>query len=83
VAEGIAIVEQLRGHTTGYAVPQFVIDGPGGGGKIPLNPQYVVDRTPGAVTLRNFEGNTFEYPDPTPMPVAELQRLQNSVMVGS
>jgi lysine 2,3-aminomutase len=83
VAEGIAIIEQLRGHTTGYAVPQFVIDGPGGGGKIPLNPQYVVERTTGAVTLRNFEGNTFEYPDPTPAPAAELRRLQNSVMVGS
>ncbi|MBM3863820.1 MAG: KamA family radical SAM protein [Verrucomicrobia bacterium] len=82
VAEGLDIIEGLRGHTTGYAVPQFVIDGPGGGGKIPLNPQYVVDAAPGSVTLRNFEGRTFDYPDPTPVPATELQRLRDSVMAG-
>jgi len=75
VAEGVDIIEGLRGHTTGYAVPQFVIDGPGGGGKIPINPNYLIDSSPGKVTLRNFEGNIFEYPDPTPMPDSVLERL--------
>lgn len=75
VAEGVEIIEGLRGHTSGYAVPQFVIDGPGGGGKIPINPNYIVETSTGRVTLRNFEGNIFEYPDPTPMPSEEMERL--------
>jgi len=75
VADGIAIIEGLRGHTSGYAIPQFVIDGPGGGGKIPLNPQYIIDTAPGKVTLRNYEGAVFDYPDPSPMPPAVLKRL--------
>ena len=75
VADGIAIIDGLRGHTTGYAVPQFVIDGPGGGGKIPLNPEYIIDTAPGKVTLRNYEGEVFEYPDPSQPPAAELQGL--------
>jgi lysine 2,3-aminomutase len=77
VAEGVAVIEGLRGHTTGYAIPQFVIDGPGGGGKIPINPNYVVDAASGHVTLRNFEGGIFEYPDPTPIPQPELARLHD------
>jgi lysine 2,3-aminomutase len=64
VMEGIEIIEQLRGHTTGYAIPQFVIDGPGGGGKIPVNPDYVLLRDEQRVLLRNYEGKTFEYPEP-------------------
>lgn len=79
VAEGVSIIEGLRGHTTGYAIPQFVIDGPGGGGKIPLNPNYVIDSQPGRVTLRNFEGRVFDYPDPTPMPGAAYEALQTKV----
>ena len=75
VADGIAVIEGLRGHTTGYAIPQFVIDGPGGGGKIPLNPQYIIDSSPGKVTLRNYEGAVFDYPDPSPMPPAVLKHL--------
>jgi lysine 2,3-aminomutase len=75
VAEGVAIIEGLRGHTTGYAIPQFVIDGPSGGGKIPINPNYVVDSASGRITLRNFEGDIFEYPDPTPMPATDMERL--------
>jgi lysine 2,3-aminomutase len=77
VAEGVAIIEGLRGHTTGYAIPQFVIDGPGGGGKIPINPNYIVETATGRVTLRNFEGKIFDYPDPTPMPAAEMERLHH------
>ncbi len=75
VAEGVSIIEGLRGHTTGYAVPQFVIDGPGGGGKIPINPNYLIDTAPGSVTLRNYEGQVFEYPDPTPIPEMVMKKL--------
>ena len=58
---GIKIIESLRGHTTGYAVPQFVIDAPEGGGKIPLNPNYL-DRVEGnKLFLKNFEGKSFIY----------------------
>jgi len=64
VADGIEIIEQLRGHTTGYAIPQFVIDAPGGGGKVPVNPDYVLQRDEQRVIIRNYEGKTFEYPEP-------------------
>jgi lysine 2,3-aminomutase len=64
VATGIQIMEKLRGHTTGYAVPTYVVDAPGGGGKIPLEPVYMVSRGNGKVVLRNYEGKVFEYPEP-------------------
>ena len=64
VSKGLEIIEGLRGHTTGYAVPQFVIDAPGGGGKIPLLPDYVVGRDGDDLLLRNFENGTYRYPDP-------------------
>ena len=54
----------LRGHTTGYAVPTYVIDAPGGGGKIPLIPDYVVGREGDDLILKNFEGNIYRYTDP-------------------
>jgi len=63
VKKGLEIMEQLRGHTTGYAVPQYVIDAPGGGGKVPVNPQYVLSHAAGRVVIRNFEGEIFEYPE--------------------
>ncbi len=63
-SKGIEIIEGLRGHTTGYAIPQFVIDAPGGGGKVPVNPDYVIHRDDERVVLRNYEGRTFEYPEP-------------------
>lgn len=65
VAKGLEIIEGLRGHTTGYAVPTYVIDAPGGGGKIPLQPNYVVGRDGDNLLLRNFEGRIFAYPDPS------------------
>jgi lysine 2,3-aminomutase len=68
VAEGIEIIEQLRGHTTGYAVPQYVIDAPGGGGKIPVNPDYMVQRNEERVIVRNYEGKSYEYPEPAVSP---------------
>ncbi len=61
VSAGINIIEKLRGHTTGYAVPTFVVDGPGGGGKIPIMPNYVVSVKDGVWTLRNFAGKLFTY----------------------
>ena len=64
VETGLRIIEGLRGHTTGYAVPQFVIDAPGGGGKVPLLPDSVVGRDGDDLLLRNFEGGIFRYPDP-------------------
>ena len=63
VAKGIEIIEGLRGHTTGYAIPQFVIDAPGGGGKVPINPGYVFFHDREKVVFRNFEGKVFEYPE--------------------
>lgn len=64
VSKGIEIIENLRGHTSGYAVPTFVVDAPGGGGKIPVMPNYVISQTPGKVILRNFEGVITTYTEP-------------------
>ncbi len=65
VSKGIEIIEGLRGHTSGYAVPTFVVDAPGGGGKTPVMPQYVISQSPGKVVLRNFEGVITTYTEPT------------------
>ena len=62
VRKGIEIIRALRGHTTGYAVPQYVIDAPGGGGKVPVNPEYVESITDDEVVFRNYEGTRFTYP---------------------
>jgi len=67
IAKGIAIMSQLRGHTSGYAVPTYVIDAPGGGGKIPIQPETVVGRDGDAWQLRNWAGNTYTYLDPPEM----------------
>lgn len=80
VADGVNIIEGLRGHTTGYAIPQFVIDGPGGGGKIPINPNYIVDTSAQRITLRNFEGRIFDYPNPSAIPNSALQELQDKAL---
>jgi lysine 2,3-aminomutase len=61
VSKGIEIIEGLRGHTSGYAVPTYVVDSPGGGGKIPVEPQYLISQAPGKVVLRNFEGYISTY----------------------
>jgi lysine 2,3-aminomutase len=63
VRRGLQLMEQLRGHTTGYAVPQYVIDAPGGGGKVPVNPNYILSHNADRVVIRNFEGKVFEYPE--------------------
>jgi lysine 2,3-aminomutase len=64
VERGLEIIRALRGHTTGYAVPTFVVDAPGGGGKIPISPDYVVGRDGDSLILKNFEGGTYRYIDP-------------------
>jgi len=69
VRRGLEIMQSLRGHTTGYAVPQYVIDAPGGGGKVPVNPDYVLSRNHDRVVIRNFEGKVFEYIEGQPAPV--------------
>ena len=63
VRKGLEIMEQLRGHTTGYGVPQFVIDAPGGGGKVPINPGYILYHDNEKIVIRNYEGKIFEYPE--------------------
>ena len=65
VETGINIIQNLRGHTTGYAVPTYVIDGPGGGGKIPVSPDYMVSHSNGRYVLKNFAGELYTYVDPT------------------
>lgn len=64
VSKGLEIIEYLRGHTSGYAVPTFVVDAPGGGGKIPLSPSYILSQSPHKTVLRNFEGVITSYPEP-------------------
>ncbi len=68
VAKGIEIIEGLRGHTSGYAVPTFVIDAPGGGGKIPVMPNYVLSQSEHTVALRNYEGRIAAYQGPSGYP---------------
>ena len=63
VAAGIEIMRKLRGFTSGYAVPTYVIDAPGGGGKTPVTSEYITERTAQQVTLRNYAGNVYTYPE--------------------
>lgn len=64
IKKGIEIMIGLRGFTTGYAIPQYVIDAPNGGGKIPINPNYIVSQNDERIILRNYEGKLYEYPEP-------------------
>ena len=68
IQKGIDIIRALRGHTTGYAVPQLIIDTPGGGGKVPINPEYVQAIHDGIVELRNFEDRAYIYPSGNKLP---------------
>jgi lysine 2,3-aminomutase len=63
VSKGIEIINGLRGFTTGYSVPQYVIDAPGGGGKTPINPGYILHHDNEKIVIRNYEGKVFEYPE--------------------
>jgi lysine 2,3-aminomutase len=64
VAKGIEILEGLRGHTSGYAVPQFIVDAPGGGGKIPVMPNYMLSASDHKIILRNYEAYVTTYEEP-------------------
>ena len=78
VSKGVEIMEGLRGHTSGYAVPTYVVDAPGGGGKIPVAPNYLLAQSPNRVVLRNFEGFITTYAEPEdydPHEIAEQEGL--------
>ena len=76
VSKGVEIIESLRGHTSGYAVPQFIVDAPGGGGKIPVMPNYVLSTAPGKVVLRNYEGFITTYSEPLDYDPTAIQHLE-------
>jgi len=73
VRKGIELIQNLRGYTTGYAVPQYVIDAPNGGGKIPVNPNYVKTITANELVMRNFAGEEYRYP------LTQKQLVRNGV----
>ncbi len=79
VNKGIEIIEMLRGHTSGFAVPTFVVDAPGGGGKIPVGPQYLVSHVGNKVILRNYEGVIAAYAEPTDYtnPCVDCEECEN------
>jgi lysine 2,3-aminomutase len=64
ITKGMEIIENLRGHTTGMAVPTFVVDAPGGGGKIPVMPNYILSQGDRRLVLRNYEGVITTYTQP-------------------
>ena len=73
VAKGIEIYESLRGHTTGFAVPMYIIDAIGGGGKTPVIPSYLISQAPGKIILRNYEGVISKYTEPDDYVEGECQ----------
>jgi lysine 2,3-aminomutase len=81
VSKGLEIIAALRGFTSGYAVPTYVIDAPGGGGKISLQPQAIVGRDGDDLLLRNYEGRVFRYHDP--QPASELPALAPGMAAAS
>ncbi len=64
ISKGIEIIEGLRGHVSGFCIPTFVVDAPGGGGKIPLMPNYIISQSPSRTVLRNYEGVITTYTEP-------------------
>ncbi|MBI4304010.1 MAG: KamA family radical SAM protein [Chloroflexi bacterium] len=80
---GIKIMEQMRGHTSGLAVPTFVVDLPGGGGKVPIMPNYVLSQSEDEFTLRNYEGRIIHFRNPTTPPTNSGKRRNDSRNGGS
>ncbi len=83
IGKGIEIIESLRGHTSGFAVPTYVVDAPGGGGKIPLNPNYLISYSDHKIVLRNYEGyiTTYEEPlDYAPINPALVEPFKNKTL---
>lgn len=79
ISKGIEIIEGLRGHTSGYAIPQFAVDAPGGGGKIPVGPNYVLAQTHNKVVLRNFEGYITTYTEPEDYDARAIEPLERLI----
>jgi lysine 2,3-aminomutase len=79
VSKGIEIIEGLRGHTSGYAVPTYVVDAPGGGGKIPVMPNYVISQAPGKVVLRNYEGFITTYTEPLDYDPTDVKHVEAQI----
>jgi lysine 2,3-aminomutase len=79
VTKGIEIIEGLRGHTSGFAVPEYIIDAPGGGGKVPITPNYVLSQSPGHVVIRNFEGYITTYAEPLDYDPTVIKHLEAQV----
>ncbi len=80
ISKGLEIMDKLRGHTSGLAIPAFVIDAPGGGGKIPLLPQYIIGRVGKQVILRNYKYEIFTYPDLEEEPVNHTPPSEKAFM---
>ncbi|NPV56872.1 MAG: lysine 2,3-aminomutase [Anaerolineae bacterium] len=83
IAKGIEIMEGLRGHTSGFAIPQYIIDAPGGGGKIPVGPNYLMSMSDHKIVLRNYEGYITTYEEPqayTPHDPKTCRYCQNKRM---
>lgn len=81
---GLKLIQEMRGHTTGYGIPQFVIDGPGGGGKIPINPNYIKEINENELVLKNFRGDEFRYPlypSQTPYISEKTQKRENQLSI--
>ena len=76
VSKGLEIMDKLRGHTSGLAIPSYVIDAPGGGGKIPLLPQYVLGRAGKNIILRNYKYEIFTYPDLEEEPAGHIPPIE-------
>lgn len=85
VSKGIEIIEMLRGHTTGFAVPTFVIDAPGGGGKTPIMPNYLISMSPKNVIVRNYEGFIAKYEEPQyeEQPLPNREKYINDEMLST
>ena len=81
IQKGLEIIQGLRGYTSGYAVPHYVIDAPGGGGKIPMLPEYVVGREGGDLLIKNYAGKIYRYPDPDRRVVVEKESPEASFYV--
>ncbi len=78
VQVGVKIIEKMRGHTSGLAIPTFVVDLPGGGGKVPLQPNYVLSQTEEELIVRNYQGRVFSFRNPTlPAPASTKPNRQN------
>ena len=78
VEKGLEIIEALQGHTTGFAVPKYVIDAPGGGGKVPVSPQTLIGLSPDNAVIKNYEGKTYRYPQPKAEVTADCAELPSS-----